>query len=125
MLFKEIITVYSENRTKTINTLYAQNKELLNIEAGGSYNYDCALKGISILSSSSPGLLNEGRNVTTGWYECRRVINPYNGKSVSKYMSSMTAKLCIDIGDNFHLKMQTSLLPGYGRGSGCPRGGNT
>jgi hypothetical protein len=39
MLFEEIITVYSENNTKPINTLYGQNAELQNVKAGGTYNY--------------------------------------------------------------------------------------
>jgi hypothetical protein len=34
MLFKEIIALYSENRTN-INTLCGQNTELLNAKAGG------------------------------------------------------------------------------------------
>jgi hypothetical protein len=40
MLFKEIIAVYSENHTKPINT-----KQLLIVEAGGTYIYHWALKG--------------------------------------------------------------------------------
>jgi hypothetical protein len=45
MLFKEIISVYSENNVKLINTFCGQNAELLNIKAGGTYNYHLALKG--------------------------------------------------------------------------------
>jgi hypothetical protein len=41
MLFKEIITVYSENHTKPINTLCEQNEEL--VIAGGTYSYHGAL----------------------------------------------------------------------------------
>jgi hypothetical protein len=37
MLFREIISVYSEN-TKPINTVYAQNAELLDVKAGSTYN---------------------------------------------------------------------------------------
>jgi hypothetical protein len=48
MLFKEIITVYSENNTKLINTLYGQNAEILNVKAGGTYNYHSALKGYTL-----------------------------------------------------------------------------
>jgi hypothetical protein len=44
-LFKEIIVVYTENRTKHINTLCGQNAELLNIIADGTYIYHCDLKG--------------------------------------------------------------------------------
>jgi hypothetical protein len=44
MLSKEIITVYSENHTKTINTLHGQNAELVIDEAGGTYSYHSALK---------------------------------------------------------------------------------
>jgi hypothetical protein len=45
MLFKEIIAVGSENRTKHTNTLYGQNVELINFKAGGIYSYHRALKG--------------------------------------------------------------------------------
>jgi hypothetical protein len=45
MLFKEIIAVYSENHTKSINTLYRQNAELLDVKAGGTYKHHLALKG--------------------------------------------------------------------------------
>jgi hypothetical protein len=43
MLFKEIIAVYPKNRAKLINTLYAQNAELLNVKVGGTYSYHWAL----------------------------------------------------------------------------------
>jgi hypothetical protein len=43
-LFKSIITVYSENYKKPINTLCEQNPEL-NVTAGGTYRYHCALNG--------------------------------------------------------------------------------
>jgi hypothetical protein len=36
MMFKEIIAVYSENRTKLIYTLCGQNEKLLNIKEGGT-----------------------------------------------------------------------------------------
>jgi hypothetical protein len=36
MLFKEIIAVYSENHTKTINSLCVQSRELLNVTAGST-----------------------------------------------------------------------------------------
>jgi hypothetical protein len=45
MQFKEIITVYSENCAKPINTLCGQNAELLIIKAGGAHSYHWALKG--------------------------------------------------------------------------------
>jgi hypothetical protein len=45
MLFKEIIAVYSENRTKYINIFSGQNVELMNVKAGGPYSYHCALNG--------------------------------------------------------------------------------
>jgi hypothetical protein len=44
-LFKEIITVYSENHTKPIDTLCEQNAELLIAETGGTFCYDRPLKG--------------------------------------------------------------------------------
>jgi hypothetical protein len=37
MLFREIIAVYSENRTKPINTHYGQNAELLVVKVRGTY----------------------------------------------------------------------------------------
>jgi hypothetical protein len=45
MLFKEIITVYSENHTKHINTLCGQNAKLQTAKAGGTYTHYWALKG--------------------------------------------------------------------------------
>jgi hypothetical protein len=45
MLFKEVITVYSANQTKPINTLSGQNAELHTVKAGGTYSYHWALKG--------------------------------------------------------------------------------
>jgi hypothetical protein len=42
MLFKEIIVVYSENRTKLMNTFSGKKKknaDLLIIKAGGTYIY--------------------------------------------------------------------------------------
>jgi hypothetical protein len=40
MLFKEIIDVHTENRTKP----QIQNAQLLTVKAGGTYSYHCALK---------------------------------------------------------------------------------
>jgi hypothetical protein len=34
----EIITVYSENHTKLINTLYGQNAELMGVKVGATQN---------------------------------------------------------------------------------------
>jgi hypothetical protein len=45
MLFKEIIAVYPENNTKSINTLCRQNAELVNAKACGTYRYHSALSG--------------------------------------------------------------------------------
>jgi hypothetical protein len=45
MLFKEIITVYSENHTKPINKHFGQNAELLILKAGGAHSYHWILKG--------------------------------------------------------------------------------
>jgi hypothetical protein len=47
MLYREIIAVCSEIHTKHINTLYGQNRELLNVKPGGAYSNHCALKGYS------------------------------------------------------------------------------
>jgi hypothetical protein len=41
MLFKEIITVYSENHTKPINT----KRSITDFRVDGSYSYHSALKG--------------------------------------------------------------------------------
>jgi hypothetical protein len=46
-LFKEIITAYSENHMKYINTLCGQNEELMIVNASGTYSYDWGLKGHS------------------------------------------------------------------------------
>jgi hypothetical protein len=39
MIFKEIIAVYTENHTKPVHILYAQNAELFIVNAGGTYIY--------------------------------------------------------------------------------------
>jgi hypothetical protein len=44
-LFKDIIAVYSENRTKRINTKWGKNAELLNVKAVGTYSYHCVVNG--------------------------------------------------------------------------------
>jgi len=44
MLYKEIIAVCSEVRTKLINTLRGQNVEILNVKPGGTYSNNLALK---------------------------------------------------------------------------------
>jgi hypothetical protein len=36
MLFKEVITVYSENHTKLTDALYGQNAEFMSFKAGGT-----------------------------------------------------------------------------------------
>jgi hypothetical protein len=41
-LFKEIIHVYSENRTIPLSAHYGQNAGILNAKAGGIYNYHSA-----------------------------------------------------------------------------------
>jgi hypothetical protein len=42
MLFKEIISVYSENHTKSII-------ELMIIKSGGTYSYHCAFKVLNVV----------------------------------------------------------------------------
>jgi hypothetical protein len=49
MLFREIIAVYCENRTKHINRVCGQNVEFFNIKASGIYSYHCSLKGLTTL----------------------------------------------------------------------------
>lgn len=44
MLFMKIIAVYFENHAQTINKSYGQNVELFSIRAGGTQNYNLALK---------------------------------------------------------------------------------
>jgi len=45
MLYREIIAVCSQIRTKHINTLCGQNVELLNIKPGGTYSDRWTLEG--------------------------------------------------------------------------------
>jgi hypothetical protein len=45
MLFKLIIAVYSENRTKPINIRNGQNAELLNVKLDGACSYHWVLNG--------------------------------------------------------------------------------
>jgi hypothetical protein len=42
--FKEIITAYSENLMKCINTLCSENYKLLIVKAGGTFSYQRSLK---------------------------------------------------------------------------------
>jgi hypothetical protein len=44
MSFEEVIAVYSEKDTKTINTLCGQNAVLEIVKGGGTYNYHWVLK---------------------------------------------------------------------------------
>jgi hypothetical protein len=44
MLLAEIIAAYCKNHTESISTLCRQNAELFNVKAGGTYNYQWALK---------------------------------------------------------------------------------
>jgi hypothetical protein len=44
-LSREIISVYSENHIKVINSLCVQNSELLTVKDGGTYSYHKALHG--------------------------------------------------------------------------------
>jgi len=44
MLYREIIAVCSQIRTKHINTLCGQNAELLNVKPGGTYSNNWAFK---------------------------------------------------------------------------------
>jgi hypothetical protein len=44
MLYREIIAVCSEIRTKHINTLCGQNVEFFNVKPGGTYSNHWALK---------------------------------------------------------------------------------
>jgi hypothetical protein len=39
MLFCKVIAVYSENHTEPVTTFCGQNAKLLNVKAGGAYNY--------------------------------------------------------------------------------------
>jgi hypothetical protein len=45
MLFGEIITVYCENHMELIDAPCGENEEFFNVKSGGTYSYDCALKG--------------------------------------------------------------------------------
>jgi hypothetical protein len=45
MLFREIVTVYSDNNTENTNTLRGQNYESQYVKAGGTYSNRLALKG--------------------------------------------------------------------------------
>jgi len=44
MLYREIITVCSQIRTKHINTLFGKNVEFVNVKSGGTYSNQWALE---------------------------------------------------------------------------------
>jgi hypothetical protein len=50
MLYRGIISVYSEIHTKHINTLCGQNVEFLSVNPGGTYSNHWALKGLLLTS---------------------------------------------------------------------------
>ena len=45
MLYREMIAVWSDIRTKYINTVWVQNLVFQNVEARGKYSNHCAFKG--------------------------------------------------------------------------------
>jgi len=47
MPYREIIAVYSEIRTKHLNTLCGQNVELLNVKPDGTYSDHCVVGGFT------------------------------------------------------------------------------
>jgi hypothetical protein len=51
VLFKKIITVYSEDHMKLINTCSVSNVELLIVKAGGIYSYYRVLKDQTALTN--------------------------------------------------------------------------
>jgi hypothetical protein len=48
MLYREIIAVCSEIRTKHINTVCGQNVEFMNVKPDGTYSNHWDLKGYSV-----------------------------------------------------------------------------
>jgi hypothetical protein len=44
-MYREIIAVFSQIRTKHINTLCGQNIEFVNVKPGGTYSDHWALEG--------------------------------------------------------------------------------
>jgi len=49
LLYSEITAVFSEARTKHINTLCGQNVEFVDVKPGGTYSNHWALKGPNLL----------------------------------------------------------------------------
>ena len=47
MLYREIIAVCSQIRTKHINTLCGQNVEFVNVKRSGTYNYHWSYIGLA------------------------------------------------------------------------------
>jgi hypothetical protein len=41
---RKIIVVYSKNHIEPVSIVCGRNAELLNVKAGGTYSYHCALK---------------------------------------------------------------------------------
>jgi hypothetical protein len=71
-LFKEIIAVCSESHMKHVNTLCGQNVELLNVKAGGTYSYHCALTEWHIFCSGGKPFIQSVSNMcmmTFFWVE--------------------------------------------------------
>jgi predicted restriction endonuclease len=49
--FSKIIAFYFENYAQFINTLCAQNGQLLNVKVHGTYGHRCALEGHLTMNS--------------------------------------------------------------------------
>jgi hypothetical protein len=55
MLFADIISIYSGNHTKHVNTLCGQNAVLLNVKVSGTYSYHCGNHMYHLLQHSRKG----------------------------------------------------------------------
>jgi hypothetical protein len=68
MLYREIITVYSQTHIKHINTLCGQNVELLSVKPGGTYSNQSGLDGSrhSWTSLSKQAFIKESKTTMHG-----------------------------------------------------------
>jgi hypothetical protein len=65
MLFRKIISAFSDNHVNPINTLFGEGIELLNVNAGGTYSYHRTVRGkqLKVLADCS---------ISFSFFDCHR-----------------------------------------------------
>ena len=78
MLYREIIAVFTQIRTKHTNILCGRNVETLNVKPGGTYSNHWALKGLRkwrIRIAANPDVIQNSSAVPQIWKTRPEVLN--------------------------------------------------